>query len=402
MTIQQASNKSAFGLDKRRVEFAGRSRGRQVSLRTVLRTVIAHKAISRSELSRKTGFSKQTTSEIVRELIADGWLREAGQTKGNIGRCAINYELNGERGYVVGADLGGTKLRSAIADLAGSVIAEATVPTDPRGGDSTRDQLTDQIERLVEEAGLARESVLCAAIAVPGAYDHRNDFLRLTSNIADLNGPGFVASLQRRLAIPFFVENDVTIAAKGELWCGRGQVLDNFVFLAMGTGTGLGIVSGKRLVRGRGGAAGEIAWLPLAGDSFDSRNLRSGTLESAINSHALVDRYRSSGGTKADTVAEIFDRLAEGDRAANALIDEVARSLAQAILAVCAIVDPEVVITGGSIGSRIELVERIRALLPLCMPNPVPVEISTLGQRAGLLGAIGMAVDWVHELLSEH
>lgn len=388
-----------IALDKGRVRFVGLSRARQVSLRTVLRTVIKCKAISRAELSRKTGFSKQTTSEIVRELIADGWLREAGQTKGNIGRSAINYELDGERGFVVGVDLGGTKLSLAIANLAGSLVTETTVLTDPRGGDHVRDQLVSEVEALIESAGVSRESVFCAAIGVPGAYDRKNDVLRLTSNIADLDGKGFAASLQRRSSIPFFIENDVTVAAKGELWRGKGQTLDSFVFLAMGTGSGLGIVSEKQLVRGARGAAGEIAWLPIGGNAFDSRNFRAGTLEGAISGHAILERYRWHGGTEADTVAQIFDRMAEGDGAAAALIDEVARTLAESILAVCAIVDPQVVIMGGSIGSRVELVDRIRALLPLCMRNPVPVEISPLGPRAALLGALGMALDRVHETL---
>ncbi|AKH99690.1 transcriptional regulator/sugar kinase [Hoeflea sp. IMCC20628] len=399
MTTPTATDGPQQALDKSRVSFSGQSRARRTSLRTVLRAVIEHKAISRAELSRQTGLSKQTTSEIVNYLTLDGWLREAGKTKGTIGRSATKYELNSRRGFVIGADLGGTKLWTALSDLSGEVLAETTTETDPRGGEHVLDQIASQINTLARKAGISTSSILCAAIGVPGAYDPKTDKLRLTSNIEGLDGPGFAQALQQRAAIPFFVENDVTMAAKGELCRGKGQQFDSFAFLAIGTGTGLGIVSEKRLVRGAGGGAGEIAWLPFGGNAFDSRNFRSGTLESSVGSAILVQRYLALGGTCAETVAEIFLQLNKEEDAAVKVIDEAARIFAEAILAICAVLDPEIIITGGSVGSRPELIQRIRDLLPLCMPNPVAIEISPLGPRAALVGAIGMAIDRVHETL---
>src|SRR5690606_38041016 len=124
------------------------------------------------------------------------------------------------------------------------------------------------------------------AIGAPGAYDRGADRLRLVSNITGLEEMPIAGSLGARLGMPVFVENDVTIAAKGELWGGRGRDLDTFVFMAMGTGIGIGIVAGGQVVRGARGGAGEIASLPLGGDPFDSRNFHSGALESCIGSAA--------------------------------------------------------------------------------------------------------------------
>jgi predicted NBD/HSP70 family sugar kinase len=94
-------------------------------------------------------------------------------------------------------------------------------------------------------------------------------------------------------------------------------------------------------------------------------------------------------------VREIFDRLGE-DEAARRTIDEVARIIAIAILAVQSVIDPEVVLLGGSIGVRPELRTQVAAQLARCMRDPVPVEISALGSRATLVGAIGSAIDMVH------
>lgn len=376
-----------------------KSISRQVSLRTVFRTVREHGGISRAELARQTGFSKQTTSEVVGELVNDGWLRDAGQTSGNIGRTATNYTLNGERAHVFGCDLGGTKIILAIADLTGKVVAERTIPTSPHGGQAVVEQIAGLLSELVAESGIASSSVRCGVLGAPGAYDRANDRLRLVSNIAGMDDFSIAAHFEQILGIPVSVENDVTIAAKGELVAGAGRELDSFAFMAMGTGIGLGVVSEGRVVRGARGGAGEIASLPLGGDPFDSRNFASGALESAISSAALVQRYNARGARDVESVAQIFERLVADDPHAVAVIDEVARLVALALVSVCAVLDPAAVITGGSIGSRDELVDRIRAVLPSCTPNPVPLVTSQLGNRAAVVGAIGVALDTLHEAL---
>ena len=381
------------------VSLPGTSLSRQISLKTVFRTIVENGAISRAELARRTGLSKQTTSEIVRELIQDGWLQPVGHTQGKKGRSALNYDVNGKRGHVLAADLGGTSLTVAVADLSGAIIDERQVATDPRGGHHVVDQVSQTCRDLLVAAGIERQTVVCGAIGVPGAYDAVSDRLRLASNIANLGDIPMAQSLSAGLGVPVFVENDVTNAAKGELWRGRGQNLDTFVFLAIGTGIGLGIVSGRRIVRGARGAAGEIAFLPIGGDPFDSRHFHNGALESVIGSTALMQRYRASGGSGAETVAELFELLAQGDHHATMLLDEMGRSLAVALSAVCAIVDPELIITGGSIGARKELVDRIRTALPQCTPAPVDLEISDLGAQASILGAVSTALDQVHALL---
>jgi predicted NBD/HSP70 family sugar kinase len=167
----------------------------------------------------------------------------------------------------------------------------------------------------------------------------------------------------------------------------------------MGTGVGLGIVSDGQVVRGARGAAGEIAWLPLGGDPFDSRNFRAGTLEGAISSGALLQRYRGHGGPADADMIALFDGFNRGEEAAMLVLDEAARTLATAIVAIQAILDPEAVVFGGSIGARPELLALVRAQLQRCMAEPLLVEASQLGARAGLMGAVGMAVDHFHETI---
>jgi len=374
---------------------------RQITLRTVLRTVLDHGPISRAELARLTGLSKQTMSDVVRELEENDWLRVTGRTQGNVGRSAVNYEIQGRRALVFGVDLGGTKIHAALADMSGTRISETKEATDPRGGLHVLDQIARLAISLAEAANVDPHLIRIGAVGIPGAVNPRTRRLIMVPNITGFDQLPFEEELARRTGFPIIAGNDVNMAAKGEQWLGEGRNSDSFVFIALGTGIGMGIINERRIVSGARGAAGEISTLPIGADPFDGRTFHSGALESAIGSIGICARYVGLGGEANLTVREIFDRIAGGDAAAIAIVDEVARTMAQAILAVSAVVDPERIIFGGSVGARTELVERVVHYLARCMPQPVECTISNLGSSAGLFGSIATGLDRLREVLFE-
>jgi predicted NBD/HSP70 family sugar kinase len=369
---------------------------RQISVRSVIEVVLRHGPMSRAEMARLTGLSKQTTSDVVRELEQSGLIRIRGLAQGAVGRSATIYELQEETACVLGVDLGGTKASAALANLSGTVVGEITEPTDRRGGHHVVEQVGELADRLLAEAGIERRALRRGVIGSPGVVDPASGAILLAPNISGLDRMDVRAALGARLGIEISVENDVKLAAKGEEWQGNSRGARTFAFIALGTGIGMGIVLDGRLMRGARGAAGEIAYLPLGGDPFDPRGFRFGALETAVGGPAILERYRGYGGCDAGTVREIFDLMAGGDMAAAATIEETARILATAIAAVSAILDPELVVMGGNIGIRPELVDAMRRFQPRCMPTPVRLEISALGSRATLIGAIGVALGQLH------
>ncbi|RUT34744.1 ROK family protein [Arsenicitalea aurantiaca] len=372
---------------------------RQITLRTVMRILLDRGAVSRAELSRMTGLSKQTMSEVFRELEDGGWVQLAGRTQGSVGRSAATYEVCADRALVFGADVGGTKIHAALADMHGIVLTELIEPTDLRGGEHVVGQLARMSGALADAIGLPAERILAGTVGIPGAYDPRSRQLFMVPNIEGLEGTPLVDRLEALVGFDVQVGNDVNMAAKGEQWLGEGKDVDNFVFIAVGTGIGMGIISERRVLRGARGAAGEISTLPIGSDPFDGRSLRAGALETAIGSAGIRGRYEGSGGETGLTVREIFDRIGRGDAIAIATLDEVARALAQAILAVSAVIDPERVVLGGSIGARPELLERVRHFLDRCMPNAPHCTISELGSKAGLYGTLATSLDALRESL---
>jgi predicted NBD/HSP70 family sugar kinase len=371
---------------------------RQQSVRLVVERLLRDRSVSRAEIARGTGLSKQTISEVMRELERDGWVHEDGQIQGSVGRSAVTYALRADAAFVLGIDLGGTKLHVAIADLQGAAVAESIEPTTSNGGAAVIAQIGRMTDALLQRAGIAPHRLRGGVMGSPGIVDPGSGGIVIAPNIAGLDTLDVRAALHARLGIEIAIENDVNLAAIGEHWRGNSRKVSTFAFIAVGTGIGMGIFADGHLVRGARGAAGEIAYLPLGGDPYDARALRLGTLETSIASAGIIARYTGLGGSPGSTVRDVFDRLTT-DEAARITIDEVGRVITTAILAVHSILDPEIVILGGSIGARPELKQRIEAHLGRCMREPVRIELSTLGNRATLIGAIGSAIDLLHRAL---
>lgn len=363
----------------------------------VLSAVMGGGRVSRAELARATGLSKQTMSEVFRDLEAAGWLEVTGRTTGGVGRSAATYALVADRALIFGADLGGTKLRGALADLTGRIVAETEEPTTPAGGEAVVEQIGRMCDALAARLEVRRQRILVGTVGIPGAVDPRSGKLTMVPNIRGLEGGWFRDALTGRLDFALHLDNDVNLAAKGEQWCGEGADLDSFVFISLGTGIGMGIIDGGRILRGARGAAGEISLLPVGADPFDGRILGSGALETAVGSKAIRDRYVGRGGAPECDVRQIVDKASEGEPAAMATLDEVARVLAVAVLGVSAVLDPQRVVLGGGIGARPELVGRLRDALGGCMIDPPDCVASRLGSRAGLLGCIAFGLDRLRE-----
>lgn len=379
-------------------DIASSTIARQASTRLVIERVLREGPISRAEIARGTGLSKQTISDVMRELERDGWVREEGQVQGAVGRSAVTYTIRPDAAFVLGIDLGGTKLHLALADLHGQIAAEIVEPTTREGGAAVVEQIGRLADMLVARAGIARERLRGGVMGSPGIIDPVSGAIVIAPNIPGLDSLDVGGALRARLGIDIAIENDVNLAAIGEHWRGGSKGANTFAFIALGTGIGMGIFADGRMVRGARGAAGEIAYMPLGGDPYDARGQRLGTLETAIGSAAIAERYAALSGSDGRTVREIFDRLGQ-DEAARTTVDEVARVLATAVLAVHSVIDPEIVVMGGSIGVRPELTERIAVHLRHCMAQPARIEVSALGSRATLIGAIGSAIDLVHRAL---
>jgi predicted NBD/HSP70 family sugar kinase len=193
----------------------------------------------------------------------------------------------------------------------------------------------------------------------------------------------------------------VNLAALGEQWHGLGKGVDDYVYLHLGTGVGMGIVAGGELYRGHTGAAGEIGYLPLAGtDPVRPRSRRRGALDETAGASAIVERARRAGMSPPLTARSVFEAARRGEARASRVVASEAERIAVTVAAAAAMLDPELVILGGGIGSNGDLllepvIQRVRAMSPF-RPR---IEISALREDATLHGAVWQALQAAQDQL---
>jgi predicted NBD/HSP70 family sugar kinase len=299
--------------------------------------------------------------------------------------------------HVVGVDLGGTKVRAGLFDSFNNMLGYAVENT---MGDGT--PIVDQISRLAgalcKQHEVSRGSVRLAVIGVPAVVSPRTGVLGRASNLPGLDGTVIAEQLQGRLGMPILAENDVNLAALGEATFGVAQGARDFVFLAVGTGVGLGVYANGALLRGSSGAAGEISMFPAFGYERAGLPLTAFELEPLAGGKGIIQRYikecerrgRDTRQLKV-SVPEIVALAEGGDECAVLTMTVEADLLARALLCVVGVLDPELVVLGGGIGRTPMLAAEILRVLEPALPSPLRFEVTSLGDRCGVLGAAVMA-----------
>ena len=240
---------------------------RALNERAVLDVIRRAAPVSRAEVARQSGISKPTVSSALRALVDAGLVREAAPRPDGPSYGAVFFEPVPDAAIVLGIDIGARYLRAAIADLSGAIRARQDVEL--HGADAAGVlAVVDEVRgSLLEASRLGEHLVDSAVVGMPGVVGP-GDMIGLAGGVIGLGGEGFTQALRDRMAFPVTFENDVNLAAVGEQWGGVAQGVDDFAVLSVGTGTGVGIVLGGELHRGRHGAAGEID-LAYAGLGLD-------------------------------------------------------------------------------------------------------------------------------------
>jgi predicted NBD/HSP70 family sugar kinase len=338
--------------------------------------------VSRAELVSVSGLSKPTVALTLTNLERDELVQHAGRRVGGRGRSASLYEIRSDAGFVLGLDVGREFVRGAVADLAGTVRARRSQAARSSSGPSRVRELGKLARELLEEAGVGGDGgLLHTVVGSPGIVEPDGRALELAPNLPGWEKPAVLRDL-RRLLGETTIENDVDAAAVAERDHGHGRDFSTFAFVSVGTGIGMGLVLNGELHRGAHGAAGEIAFLPLDDDS----------LESAASAAAVVAAARQAGSLLRSARA-VFAAAAAGDRSAREVVAAEAAIVARALMAIVAVVDPELVVLGGGIGRAPGFAEAVRARLAELSPIVPEVRPSALGEDAVVDGCLAVGGD---------
>ena len=368
---------------------------RALNERTILEAVRASGPVSRAEVARTTGISRPTVSLVLRALLEDGLVRESTLDPGRPHYGAVYYEAEPEAALVLGVDFGSRSVRTALCDLAGEVRAREEIRS--RGSVEERiAALASTCRSLLRTSRLDPDLLERAVVALPAVVSPAD------GSVSSPDLPGLGASdlrerLERAVGAQVTLENDVNLAALGELRHGVAQGVDDFAFLLVGAGLGAAVVLRGKLHRGRNGAAGELDVV------------RNGRTDDVDPCAAAISQRAGELAAGRKTVLEppfemreLFAAARDGDVVAAEVVEETAHRIALHVLPLAATLDLPLVVLGGSVGANPELLEPIRRRLTEWLPSPAPrVEVSPLGEAAVLEGAVAAGVDAALERVFE-
>lgn len=368
---------------------------REINRSAILEIIRRESPIARSTIAHRLGVSLPTVMRIVDGLIDEGFVRQFGDSEWSGGRRRPLLEFNAEGHLILGVDMGGTKIYGALSDLGGNILDEFNVAQHGANGEDSFNRLTTLIDSLLASPKLAGRQVHGIGVGAPGITLHREGIVTWANTLHWKDFP-LKQRLNDRYHLPITVDNDVNLAAMGELWFGAGQNTQNMVLVAIGTGIGAGIIIDGALYRGATEASGEIGNM-LPGREFLGNNYQDfGALESVASGTGIADRARMK--LKDKLAAEDLENLSAEDvfeaaklkhEWALTIITETVDYLAIAIANLAVAFDPELIILGGGVSRSAEMLikpilQRIEGTIPT-LPRLV---VSSLGLRAGVMGAI--------------
>jgi glucokinase len=368
---------------------------RDINRSAILEIIRLESPISRSAIAEKLEVSLPTVMRIVNELIEDGFVRPQGSTEWSGGRRRPLLEFNADAYVVLGVDMGGTKMYGAISDLGGKILDEVNIDHHGTTGEDSFNQLTSLIDRLLGSPRVEGHRVRGIGVGAPGVTLHKEGIVTWAYTLHWENFP-----LKERLSkfydLPITVDNDVNMAAMGELWFGAGQNIQNMILIAIGTGIGAGVIIDGALYRGSKEASGEVGNM-IPGREFLGKNYQEfGALETVASGTGIAERARRLLKSKwgpaelsALTAEDVFDAARQKQEWAWKIIDETVDYLAIAVANLVSSFDPELIVLGGGVSRSADLlIEPIMNRISGVIPNPPKLVVSYLGLQATVMGAI--------------
>ena len=238
---------------------------------------------------------------------------------------------------ILGLDLGGTKICGVVVDGDGRVVVGPQER--PTERERSPEAILDSVAEMIEDLrGMASSAVGRIGVGIPSTLDVRGGMVPCP-NLPTLGGVDLQSELQRRLHHPVVMDNDANCYAYGEWRSGAGRGADTCCCLTLGTGLGMGIILRGELYRGRRGSAGELCYSPYQ----DGRSV-----EDIVSGPGISRRYEEMSGVEAGPPA-IAAAARRGDDRAREVWREVGDALGFALAYAVNILDPEIVVLGGSL-----------------------------------------------------
>jgi len=299
---------------------------------------------------------------------------------------------------VLAADIGGTNIRAAVIDAEGAILHEQRVEALLSDPDLSAGNIVSIIADVLRP--MLSADIAAIGLGFPGFFRGSSGILAASPNLPDIRELALADALHDAIGVPVAAQNDALCAAIGEHQFGAGKGSENLLHITLGTGVGGGLILHRLAWTGEHGMAMEFGHLRVADHRLCGCGLH-GCLETFASATAVCNSYAEATGEQCSAEA-IYQRACTGDAQARKVIVQAGHYLGAAIAEAIKLLDVHTVtISGGLIGAwpilHPALMQTLNERLIPPMKNTVTVHQTSLGDRAGLLGAAVIARNTLNE-----
>ena len=292
--------------------------------------------------------------------------------------------------YAIGIDIGGTNTRVALINENYEIINRVQFSTDIYNPLNTMKKIHETIEQF------HIKNIVGIGLSCPGPLDLVNGKVLTTPNLhEEWWNFEITRTLKEYTGLDTYLENDANLACLSEACVGAGKDYRYVSFLTVSTGIGAGFCIDKEIYQGAHGFAHEIANMPMWRYGPTHGGIYAGGIEAISSGTAIVNRARAAG-LKVKHAGEVYELALKGDTYATMIFDDAKEYLANAIASIYALLDPEIIVLGGSVALKIpgfieEVEDKVKSKVFNVLKPYVNIVRTGLNEDSGLVGAACLA-----------
>ena len=332
----------------------------------IKRNIIAYMAtngeVTLAELTKELKISVPTITKLVQELADENIVNDLGKVETPGGRRPNVFGLTSSTIYFAGVHVGRDRMNCVITDLQNNMIYEVTYDDfELIDSEQCLETICENIERFIRECGFDRNKILGLGVCIVGRVNTSEGrsfkyFTSLEESLREI--------IEKRVGLRVIVENDTRARCYAEYHFSRSKNESNVIYLHLGLGVAIGIVSDGKLYYGKNGFAGEFGHIPF----FDNEKIcfcgKKGCLETEVSGIAIEEKMNELVRNGANTILrkryeakeqihinDIVNAARNDDNLSIELIEEAGEKVGKAVAFLINIFNPESVIVGGNLAA---------------------------------------------------
>jgi len=258
--------------------------------------------------------------------------------------------------WLVGVDLGGTKIELGLIDPQNKIVDRKKIPTKAEEGpEAAVERMATVVDEFTGYLPVGA-SIASLGICCPGPLDHEAGILIDPINLPKFHNLPLRQMLSDRLHIPVSMEHDAKAAGLGEFYYGAGRDVDSMVFTVIGTGVGAAIILNGELIRGVKNFAGEVGHATVDRKGEACACGSHGCLETYTSGPWLARRYQRLLESENQVIEDapitgetVARRAKDGDILARQIMNDAGEALGIAVATMAMTLDIELYVFGGSV-----------------------------------------------------